>query len=351
MSDQSGQDHADLQGRVERLEARLGEFSDAAKLTDDCLNLLAQARAALATDRLPEAHDLILHAECLISRAEASSQTLHSWGAAICIYEVVFLIVLLLLALRGDRWLSSLLGEQPPGWLPIAPYCLWGALGGVIAGLFGFYRHAAARDFDRGYVAYYFLKPIVGLVLGPLVYLFARAGLVAVQADGREITRPELLYLGAFVLGFGERYSLDLIDRVAGAIFGPKTPAASTQVGGPTAAGTSTPATSAPAPAATGTGSIAVTVSGPAADDMHDVSASLLQDDQAVEAKGPPPDEGSTFTFDQLPSGSYQVMASKPGWQQTAPVNVEVQSSGEAATAEVTLQPQVPQVGEPVPGD
>jgi hypothetical protein len=222
MADQTQQMADELQSRMAQVEARLKEFSDATRLADDCLSLLAQARAEIAAGHLPDAHSLVVRAECLLWRADRSAQTLRTWGPVIGIYQVALLLGLLVLALNGDRWMGWLLGDHPTSWMPIAPYSLWGALGGVVAALFGFYLHAARRDFDRGYVAYYFLKPIVGLVLGPLVYLFVRAGLMAIQSQGTTIERPELLYLGAFVLGFGERFSLRLIDRVAAAFFGPQ---------------------------------------------------------------------------------------------------------------------------------
>jgi hypothetical protein len=336
VSEQGNADQGDLLCRIERLEARLEGFSDAARVTEECLKLLARARVELAAGHLADAHDAVLRAECLLSRTERSSATVRRWGPAICLYEVALLVGLLLLALQGDQWLPRWLGEQPTSWMAIAPYCLWGALGGVVAGLFGFYLHAAGRDFDRAYVAYYFLKPIVGLVLGPLVYLLARAGLVAVQADGRAIERPELLYLGAFVLGFGERYSLRLIDRVAGAIFGPTEAAAqpeptstSLATGPPPSAPVTTPAT----------GTIRVEVVGPPEDELHDASAALVQDAQACRVSGPPPDEDGAFLFREVPLGSYEVVVSKERWRQTAPMTAAIQSAAEVVGVEVRLEP------------
>ncbi len=353
MADQAQQLAEELQSRMAQVEARVKEFSDAWSLTDDCLNLLTRARVEIAAEHLPEARTLVLRAECLLSQADKSAQTLRKWGPTIGIYEVALLFGLLLLALNGDRWLGWLFGDHPTTWMPIAPYSLWGALGGVVAALFGFYLHAARRDFDRGYVAYYFLKPIMGLVLGPLVYLFARAGLMAIQSQGTVIERPELLYLGAFVLGFGERFSLRLIDRVAAAFFGPgdggQSVLGATIAGGPS--GTPAPppaAVSLAGPSATGT--IRVRVMGPDPGDMEDVSATLLRGDEPVQVKGPPPDEGSAFAFSLLPLGAYQVVASKPGWRQPAPVMAELKSAGEAAEVQVRLEPIVGEPAQPGSG-
>ncbi len=217
-----------LQARLDAAEAKLETYSDAGTVLTQGLLVLAQGRSELAASRLPEARAAVVQLECLLRRADGSRNTIRQWGAAICAYEVAVLLFLLGVVLRGEVWFPGL--YRAAGAMPsVFPYCVWGALGGVVAGLFGFYLHAARRDFDRGYIAYYFLKPLMGLVLGPLVYLFVRAGLVAVQAPTGAakdtIDRPELLYLAAFVLGFGERFTLRLVDRVAAAVFGPAEPA------------------------------------------------------------------------------------------------------------------------------
>jgi hypothetical protein len=210
-------------------------------------------------------------------------------------------------------------------------------LGGVVAGLFGLYLHAAMRDFDRAYVAYYFLKPIVGLVLGPVMYLFARAGLMATQTDGGAIDRPELLYLGAFILGFGERFSLRLIDRVAAAIFGPTESAAASSASAPVPP----PAESGPEPTAPSLPAQSqVRVRVPGLDDYSDVSATLAGTEGPVAVKGPPPDEGAEFVFVGLGPGAYEVHISKPGWRQTTPVTLELADPAATAEVEVALVPE-----------
>jgi hypothetical protein len=222
--EQTAPDKSELRERLQAAEARIKQFSDAARLCDTCIDLLARARSALAADRPADAWHLIFQVECLLQRAESSEETVRRWRTRIWVYELAWLSALIAASVLGAAyvgrlpWLSA---HRPLGWMPPAPYFAWGALGGVVAALFGLYRHAALRDFDRGYVAWYFFKPIMGFVLGPLIYLFARAGLMAIQAEGTQVNEPELLYLGAFVLGFGERFSIRLIDRVAAAIFGP----------------------------------------------------------------------------------------------------------------------------------
>lgn len=222
--EQTAADKTQLRDRLQAAEARIKQFSDAARLCDTCTDLLARARSALEAGRLADAWHLVFQVECLLQRAETSEETVRRWRTRIWVYELAWLSALMAAAVLGPAYaqrLPWLSGDRPIGWMPPAPYFAWGALGGVVAALFGLYRHAALRDFDRGYIAWYFFKPIMGFVLGPLIYLFARAGLMAVQTQGTQVNQPELLYLGAFVLGFGERFSIRLIDRIAAAIFGP----------------------------------------------------------------------------------------------------------------------------------
>jgi len=196
-----------------------------------------------------------------------SCATPRRWGHVIGIYEVLVLGGLLALVLAGPGELGLKSNAAPWGSV-LLPYCVWGALGGVVAALFGLYFHASHRDFDRAYIAFCFLKPVMGVALGPLIYLFAQAGLMAVQTGGSGIQRHELLYQGAFVIGFAERFSLKLINRVAAAIFGSNGSAAA---GAPTLTG------SALLPAAQA-GSVRVRVTGPEMSDLSDVSVVLMRD-------------------------------------------------------------------------
>ncbi len=330
----------ELLRRAEDAERELKKFCDSAYLTERCLGALGSARAQLAAGRAEEAQVRVLEAECLLEQAAKSQHTLQRWGWVIGAYELALLALLVILARKlspGSAW-----GSETWGWLPPPAYIVWGALGGVVAALFGFYLHAARRDFDSGYIPYYFLKPVLGAVLGPLIYLFARAGLMATQGTDGKVASHELLYLGAFVLGFGERFSLRLIDRVASAIFGPAEPAASAAPGAAAAVPTARAEPgAAELPAAPPTGAqLRVRVAGPPPDELSDVSATLKRGDELVQVKGPPPDEGSDFLFGGLAPGEYELTVSKPGWRQVVEVRVGLETDEAVAEEEVVLEPE-----------
>jgi len=332
-----GEDESKLSARLDQAEGELKAVSDSAQLSEQCAGLLARARAELASERFVEAHDLTLRLECLLLRAHKSEETLRRWGPFIGIYEVVILGCLLFLILWGPGQLG-LRSDTAPWGMVLLPYCVWGAIGGVVAALFGMYFHGAQRDFDRAYLVYYYFKPLLGVVLGPLVYLFAKAGLIAMQGSEVEIERHELLYLGAFVVGFAERYSLRLIDRVATAIFGPAGSAAAGSAAVAPAVGLAPVPPPAPAETPEASGAIRVHVTGPGPGGLADVSVRLLQDGEELETRGPGPDEDGVFLFTDLALGAYGIEASKPGWLQAGAVTVELTPAQEQADAEIVLE-------------
>ena len=220
----------------------------------------------------------------------------------------------------------------------------------MLACVFGLYRRAALRDFDKAYVPLYFLKPLAGMALGPLFYLFALAGLMAIQPGGTGAgaggVKHELLYLGAFVVGFAERFAIRLIDRVTTAVFGAgEAPAAQPTVPparlSPAARAPAVAKPPAPRPSARGS-SIRATVRGPDADDMEDVSATLMRGEKPVAVHGPPPDEGDVFLFGSVVPGAHQVVVSKRQWRQVGEASLEVKHPGEVVDVEVTLEPAEP---------
>jgi hypothetical protein len=135
------------------------------------------------------------------------------------------LIYIVLLGIFGVVWYLWLQKALPKEWEPLAYYIVVGGIGGVTAVFFGLYRHASLRDFDAGFLLWYYLKPAIGMVIGPIVYLAGMAGLLATTGKA-EVQSHFLLLTAAFVTGFSERFSLSLIDKIGEMVFG--TPETST---------------------------------------------------------------------------------------------------------------------------
>jgi hypothetical protein len=212
----------ELESRLRGLEERLDKFSDAVPLTDTCLGLLQKAYADLAADRFPECRTSVLRVKCLLDRAVRSAATVKRWGIWIGLYVALSFYAVLAVASRGRLLLGHEVIQYPwPGWLPPAGYFVWAAAGSAAAALYGLVLHASRRDLDEAYLTWYWVKPWTGMAFGPLIYYFARAGMMATQHNAPKIVEPALLYLGAFVVAFSERLSMRLVDRLCSAILGP----------------------------------------------------------------------------------------------------------------------------------
>jgi len=92
----------------------------------------------------------------------------------------------------------------------------FGALGGVAVALYGIYSHVQFRDFDSKYRLWYIARPIVGAIFGWFVYVVYYVGLVSVQGTTKpvDIATPAVPYAIAFLAGFSERYTVQIIDKM-----------------------------------------------------------------------------------------------------------------------------------------
>ena len=100
-------------------------------------------------------------------------------------------------------------------------YALMGALGGMTVAIWGLSVHSVSLDFDRAFTVWYWLKPLLGGVMGMIVVMTAQAGLLAVQGQGAlpsSASGRMILYILAFLAGFSERFFVGIIDRVMTAL-------------------------------------------------------------------------------------------------------------------------------------
>jgi hypothetical protein len=80
-------------------------------------------------------------------------------------------------------------------------------------------EHSANLDFDRAYAVWYWLKPLLGAVMGLVAVLTVMAGLFAVQGK-QEIQSEKALYIIAFLAGFSERFFVRIIDKLMTTLLG-----------------------------------------------------------------------------------------------------------------------------------
>ena len=105
-----------------------------------------------------------------------------------------------------------------------------GALGGLTIAIWGMIEHSSSLDFDRAYAVWYWLKPIIGAVMGLIAVLAVLAGLFAVQGK-QEIQSEKALYIVAFLAGFSERFFIRIIDKLMTTLLGGDQPASASKSG------------------------------------------------------------------------------------------------------------------------
>jgi hypothetical protein len=135
----------------------------------------------------------------------------YSWGMVAFIYAVLWLGALLAsFLLRAD----NLVGVTAI-WIPI----LAGGTGGVAAILWDLSWHVSIRkDFDRQYMMKYLVSPVMGLVVGGVVYLFTTAGLFALNlVFGGDGVTPSggmltIQVLFGFAAGFRQQVAYEMVN-------------------------------------------------------------------------------------------------------------------------------------------
>ncbi len=205
-----------LSGKQDIAELGMGELREARKI------LLEEP------EKYVDAEYKVYWVDGLIKRAENSRKTSSMYGVRLFLYELAFLIVygglflILMLAPGYLQWIvNSFFGTTASG-SAVVQYSdlwatfLWGGIGGVVGAWYHLWWHVSQlQDFDPQYTMWYLVQPLMGFILGALVYLTLEAGLLAMSvptsASGPVHALPLLL---AGMAGFRQNFVYGLIDRL-----------------------------------------------------------------------------------------------------------------------------------------
>jgi hypothetical protein len=118
------------------------------------------------------------------------------------------------IALGKITWLN--------GELKVVAVCvLFGGLGGVTYCLRGVYLSACVRkQWDRGWLPWYFLRPIVSLVLGGVGYLFVKSGLMLLGATQDQTESQLGVWAMSFIAGLNVDRFLAKIEDIGSTVWG-----------------------------------------------------------------------------------------------------------------------------------
>ena len=138
----------------------------------------------------------------------------------IIVYQLCWLLLLSYL------WSLHLRGILPD-WLTIhsLPYecALIGALGGVIYCLRAVYLNRSVRgEWDENWHVWYYLRPIVSLLVGAVAFIFLKAGLLILDTVTTEESRPFGFLALSFIAGLNVDRFLIKLEEVAQVSWGVK---------------------------------------------------------------------------------------------------------------------------------
>jgi hypothetical protein len=149
------------------------------------------------------------------------SASLKTWVLA---YELVFIC----LSLVGLLLVPSLIRDYFPTWFSsVSPTIqasigtmlrsmIWGGLGGGVSALVGLWAHQEFdQDLDRQWAIWFFANPLMGVVIGALIFLLSRAILVGVfPSIASDFRAGWLFYFISAIAGFKQNVFYTFFDRL-----------------------------------------------------------------------------------------------------------------------------------------
>lgn len=197
--------------------------------------------AEYALEKLSEAQDIILEdardydralylvavVKTMLARKRNLRRWSYTWGSFVFFYALIWLIAFLAGFLFTDAirdalgTSSSAISAIRAAWLS----ALAGGVGGIIGIFYSLYWHVAMKqDFDRQYVMYYLVQPIMGFVLGAVIYFIIGAGFILVNfatdpnGSTQEVLASETVVaiqiIFGWIAGFRQRVVFEMIDKI-----------------------------------------------------------------------------------------------------------------------------------------
>ena len=199
--------------------------------------ILRKARIILLKDpeQFAEAEYYVRQVQARVHQVRQSNEEGSHFWPRILVYQTGWLAVLSIIALittvNGAAfvgWIAFLLGVPPAsasvGWAVLFISTLaWGGIGGATAAMWSLYYHISVqRDYEPIENLWYYTQPLIGMVLGGIVFLIMGSGFLIVQATptaGDAAIGARLVpAVIAVIAGFRQTVVLDMIERIVGLI-------------------------------------------------------------------------------------------------------------------------------------
>lgn len=107
---------------------------------------------------------------------------------------------------------SSSLSDSTFLWVPSWAF-MWGAIGGIFNGFWWLWQHAWRRELRKVWYVWYVILPIMGAILGALVYLVFLAGFITATGETQIKSQSFVMLLSALG-GFSARWAVETLNNV-----------------------------------------------------------------------------------------------------------------------------------------
>ena len=216
------------------------DFASPPANSEQMLKMLREARQTLIEnpEEYVNAEYRVREVKAMVERTRKSRKDGNRYGMSLLLYELAWSVVLLAGLVMaapltgGLNRLGNISGSTAANIFPFWSTMMWGGIGGVTGALYMLWWHVASlQDFDGQYSLWYLVQPLMGMVLGGIMFLVLAGGFLLVQVD---LTNPQtatavrvIPYLVAVMAGFRQNWVYEQLDRLM-AVF---TPAAGGQKG------------------------------------------------------------------------------------------------------------------------
>ncbi|MGQ9627355.1 MAG: hypothetical protein ACUVV0_10690, partial [Anaerolineae bacterium] len=190
---------------------------------------LSKARDILAEKprQFDQAEYLVARAEAIVERRRRIRYSSNTWGLLILMYALGWFLALFGGFLFGQNIITWVLrtaqltqAEVMSFYAPFWSALMWGGIGGVVGALYSLHWHVADRqDFEQQFTMWYIVQPIMGVILGGIVYLLVGVGFLNLQIVG-EPTSPAVTAIRFFpsllacIAGFRQNLVYELIEML-----------------------------------------------------------------------------------------------------------------------------------------
>jgi hypothetical protein len=214
-----------LDQEIERLyEVVSNELSDNNEDVSFALKTLSEAQDIVLEDirQYDEALYRVALVKTMLVRRRNLKRWSYTWGTFVLFYALTWLVVFITgIVLTGNinAFVNSFAGQSEG--LIAASTAWYSALAGGIGGVMGilyslYWRVAFKQNFDRQYMMYYLVQPVMGFVLGAVTHLIITAGFLTFNNTAgalSPITTLVQLVIG-FIAGFRQRVVYLMIDKL-----------------------------------------------------------------------------------------------------------------------------------------